>query len=777
VGSLESAWRWCRRNAAVASLIATIVLSLLAGSIVSALFGFKSNRDANRALRAEQGAVQQRDRALAAEAGALAARGAEAAQRQKAEAAQRAEADLRQQALAALDRSESSLYLNRIALAERYWQASNQARADQILDACPPKLRDWEWRYLKRLGHSEVLTLGGDQAAYSPDGKLLATSAKDQGIQVRDAQTGKNMVNFRRDNPGDFDSLVFSPDSRRLAAICEDSTIRIWDLPAGHQTLKLPAPLKSRMRITPFYRLGGLSFSPDGKRIAYAAATPDLTHGLMMPEQVTVWDAITGKELLKVANVGLSVAFSPDGKHLATERRDRLLGVLSAGFCILDADTGHMATQIVNVDRDDAHLTYSSDGKWLISARGEKIKIWDATSGKEVRTLRGHTQPVTALAFSEDGKRLASSSMDETVRIWDPDLGETLFVYRGHTGVVDGVSFRPDGKFVACVGGDGTVRVWDATASQNARQIPGTQSFNGCVALSPDGRSIACLQAPIQPCLVVIDAATGRRQRLLKAFPLQPKIPAGALAFSADSRLLASALDHEVQVWDVATGAERARFTGVADLYQHSAAFSPDGARLAFTAENTSIEVWDIKEHNRLATCPGNGCQMMAIAFSPDGQTLASCGLPKGDFRQGEARIWDAATGRQIHHLLGHEALVSGVAFSRDGTRLVTTSWDQTARIWDVASGQELQVLRGHRSLVWSVAFNPSGTRLVTTQADGPAKLWAWPAGEEVLSLTVPNNAVTVAFVADGQQLSAASRTGVTVWDAAPRPASEILSQ
>ena len=680
---------------------------------------------------------------------------------------------------------------------------------------------------MKRLGHSEVLTLPGDQAAYSPDGKLLATDGKDNSVQIRDAQTGTFLISLRGDNPSAFGRLAFSPDSLRLAAICADHTIRIWDLlrvhpfvpnrlaphvaaisvalhPAGRHTLKLQALTNSQMGVGPVDMsrilkngissltdaerrqlsrasayLVELAFSPDGKRIAGAGGKSDLVFGGTMPDHVTVWDAVTGKELLKVADTGLSVAFSPDGKHLATSSRgSELLAVFTAALCILDADTGRVLTRVPAVSWHDSEITYSPDGKWLVSARHEEIKIWDATTGKEIRTLRGHTRPVTALSFSGDGKRLASASMDETVRIWDPARGEALFVYRGHFGGVTGVSFRPDGEFVASAGEDQTIRIWDATAEQSPRQIPGTTSYNSSVALSPDGRSVACLQyRGSRLPLVLVDAATGREVRLLRSSAVKRGVQACSLAFSPDSRLLASALDQEVQVWDVGTGEERARFAGVADFYRRGLAFSPDAGRLAFTGPNNSVEVWDIKDHKRLATYRGQSGMVMTIAFSPDGRRVASGGVVGGYPQKGEARVWDAATGREIYNLQGNGSHVAGIVFSRDGKRLVTASWDQTVRVWDAENGREVQVLRGHTSYVWSAAFNPSGTRLVTPGFDGTAKLWAWPAGEEVLSLPVQNGAVLAAFVADGNQLATANSNGVMVWDATPRPTSATVSK
>jgi len=359
---------------------------LVAGAFVVLLLAGTafSTWEAVQARRAEQAALQDRDRATAAEA-------AETTQRERAEAAQRVETDLRQQAQLALDRSEKSLYLNRIALAERYWQANNQLRANQILGACSEKLRDWEWHYLSRLGHSEELTLPADQAVYSPDGKFLATDGQDNSVQVRSAETGKILVRIRGDNPSSFSTLAFSPDSHRLAGICRDRTIRIWELPAGRETLKLqPLPgFKTTPKSTA--DIAGLSFSPDGKRIATTVAKPHNAQGNIYPDRLVIWDAITGKELLKVAPTGMRVAFSPDGKHLATAIVVLNQTVITGSLSILDAETGRVVTELPASGVEGTPVVYSPDGKQLLSVRDQDIWIWDTATGKEVRTLRGHT--------------------------------------------------------------------------------------------------------------------------------------------------------------------------------------------------------------------------------------------------------------------------------------------------------------------------------------------------------------------------------------------------
>jgi WD40 repeat protein/serine/threonine protein kinase len=739
-----------------------------------------ASTEAQHARLAQHAAETEKQRALAAES--------------KAVAAQRAEAAERRNAQAALDRSEKSLYLNRIALTERNWQANNPKRAGEILDACPPKFRDWEWHYLYRLVHAEEMILSGDNAAYSPDGELLATSdnGKDEAVRIRDARSGTIRMSLQGGHPIPFlQSLVFSPDSRRLAAVCQDGAIRIWNLPGGRQTLNVPVRLSQETIKNPLGHPVGLAFSPDGKRIALAGVASEKPNQAgILADNLVVWDVLTGKELFKVPDTGRSVAFSPDGKRLATSICDfvkvgsAMAGPLTEGMRILEADTGRVLTQFAPwrpagfspshplLGVDDCHITYSPDGKWLASARRGEIKIWDASSATEVRTLRGHTGAVTSLSFSADSQRLASASRDETVRIWDPRQAETLVVYRGHVGTVAGVSFRPDAKLIASTGEDRTVRIWSATAELGPRDIPGTGTVTGSIGLGPDGRYIAGLQfgenlrlPGSQFGLVLVDASTGRLVRLLRSFLPTVNSVHASLAFSSDGRLLASALEKEVQLWDVATGQERAHFAGLSDYERRGLAFSPDGARIAFTAPENYVEVWDIHDHKRITNYKRHRGPVTTIAFSPLGERVASGSTDE------TVQVWDAANGREIRKLKGTTAVEASVVFSPDGKYLLASSPDNAVRVWDLEKGTEVRAIRGHKSSVWSIAFNPTGTRLVTSGLDRVLRIWTWPECEEVLSLPPVQVApVFVGFIADGEKLAAAGPNGVTVWNAAVTP-------
>ena len=395
--------------------------------------------------------------------------------------------------------------------------------------------------------------------------------------------------------------------------------------------------------------------------------------------------------------------------------------------------------------------------------RGSEIKVWDAITRKEIQTLRGHLLRVNSLSFSPDGKSLASASEDETVRIWDLNTGAPI-IYRGHVGAVWAVAVRPDGKCIASTGRDGTVRIWNLKAKQGPLEIP-MRTVNRSIGLSPDLRSASYLQPRRlnQYDLVLMDLSSGRQSRLRSCTPTVQPVHA-SLVFTADGRLLASALEKEIEVWDVGTGQARASFVGLANMTQRGLAFSPEGDRLAFIGPPNSVEIWSLQDHRRLAIYKGHRGAVTAIVFSPRGDRVATGSTDE------TVKIWDSSTGEEIRNLKGSPSAAASLAFSPDGRCLLASGPDNSVLVWDLERGSEVRTLRGHKSLVTSIAFNPTGTRVATAGQDSVIRLWTWPECEEILSLPAPMLPVVARFAVDGKKLAAAGDHGVTVWDAAARP-------
>ena len=481
------------------------------------------------------------------------------------------------------------------------------------------------------------------------------------------------------------------------------------------------------------------------------------------------------------ANGGaLAVAFSPDGKLLATGYGNGYLRLWNpatgqATGSPLLADTSPQGQRGVGA------VAFSPDGKLLATAGGDGyVRLWNTAT----RQATGAPLPavsngnVNAVAFSPDGKLLATAGSDGYVRLWNPathrQIGKPL---TGHAGEITSVAFSPDGKLLASGGGDdGTVRLWNPVTRQPVGSpIPAVTRPGagvGSVAFSPDGKLLASggdgyvrlwNPATRQPVGAPLHASArngGRRWVL-------------GVAFSPDGKLLASAgWDGTMRLWNPATrqpaGAPLRPVTNGSPRSVVAVAFSPDGKLLASAGGDGCVRLWNPATRQApRAPLPPIAGGVNAVAFSPDGKLLATAG---GD---GTVRLWDPATGQAAGAPLpaetGSGAHVFGVAFSPDGKLLATAAGDGTVELWNTATQQASGVFPGIKRM----AFSPDGKLLATAGGDGSVRLWDL-ATRQAIGAPLPadygGDVTGVAFSPDGKLLATAGGDGVVrLWNTATR--------
>jgi WD40 repeat protein len=353
-------------------------------------------------------------------------------------------------------------------------------------------------------------------------------------------------------------------------------------------------------------------------------------------------------------------------------------------------------------------VAFSPDGRWLATGSGDNtVKIWDVASGFELRNLTAFSSEVKALAFSSDSQWVATAGVfEKDVNVWEVATGRQIGTLTGHNAAILAMAFSPDGRWLATGSMDHTVKLWDLEKRNNVNTFSG---FNDGIF---------------------------------------------AVAFSRDSRWLGAAGgDKAVTLWEVPEGkvSRTLSVTGHADIV-HALALGVDGHWVAAGNYYNSVKLWEKTKAPalRALSLTGHTNYVRGVALSADGRQLAS------GAQDNTVKVWDVSTGRLSHTLKGHRQLVDALAFSPDGRQLATTSWDNTVKLWDTATWREVRTFGGQTHRVNAVAFSPDGHWLASASNDSTLRLWDFVNGRELLRLDGHSpwfNAVT--FSADGRWLAA----------------------
>lgn len=551
-------------------------------------------------------------------------------------------------------------------------------------------------------------------AAFSPDGKILATAAYTQVVGV-DPQTGQELFELSGKSVGwevgfnlGASQVDFSPDGKLLAVANIDGHPVVWDLASQRIILRLDGHKDI---------VYGIDISPDGTMIATAGRDGS----------VRVWDATTGQPIVILAQVNsfwYDALFSPDGTRLAAISESADLKVWEVGSWV----------ELMSLERPETGgyqgLAWSPDGTSLATGSYDGVtRVLNASTGQLLVGLPGHVSTVTDISFSPDGKSLVSCAADRMIKTWNNGSGRELLTINAENNNAR-LAYSPDGSQLVTVGGSGIPKIWDPGTGQLLRTLPATDPPHVLVsvAFAPNGKLLAA--GSVDGNVTVWDL---ERNQIVKTWIAHPNTIFG-INFSPDGkRLVTTGFDGICIVWDVTSGQAVTKFDGHGRhagspqmQMVFSAVFNPDGQRVASAGYDGAVRVWDSTTGQEIYSISDGQALFTAVAFSPDDKLMAA-----GEF-DSPLLIIDAATGTVLHKSIGHSAAILDVRFSADGKVIASASFDRMGKLWDTTSGQELASFYGNTNNVWSVSLSPDGKHLALGGWDGTARIFIIPLNDLV---------------------------------------------
>ena len=537
----------------------------------------------------------------------------------------------------------------------------------------------------------ELRTLRGhsydvNSVCYSPDGKYTASSSWDS-IKLWEVATGE-CIKTLSGNGGAY-SLCYSPDGRYVASGSWDKTIKLWDVASG-ECIKAFAGHTDR--------INSVCYSPNGKYIV--SGSEDKT--------IKLWEVATGECIKTLAGHTdriNSVCYSPDGKYIVSGSEDKTIK-------LWEAATGECIKTLSEHTSPVYAVAYSLDGKTVASGSLDiTIKIWKVATGECIKTLETGAV-VRSVSYSPDGAYLASSFWNNEIKLWDIATEECVKTFGGHTNSVSSVAYSLDGKYLATGSADG-VKLWNVTTGEHVKKLNG----QGNVVYSPDGKYIASRTSKV---VNLSEVATGE---CIKRFEGHTDT-IYSVAYSPDGKYIASGSeDKTIKLWEVATGECIKTLIGHSDDVK-SLCYSPDSAYLASGSEDETIKIWEISKGSCIKTLTEHTSYVESVSYSPDGKYIVSGSLDD------TIKIWEVASGNCVKTLEGHTGPVEYVSYSRNGTYLASSSWDRTIKLWKVVTGECIKTLAGHTGWVKSVCYSPDGTYLASGSNDNTIKFWDASTGE-----------------------------------------------